>query len=541
MLVTMNEKELILFEAQSGALSVRLENASEEVCHIHSIVDPEAEGGYFCDLTIWGDIVILEGTGLGYHLNKVLMGIDKKITLIILEFFKENAQLCAEYLKGLYGVDPVVITSETKNREQELQKCIDNGGLVQVVKHPASYRAKHEFYDSLLNSVLRRRPVLAQKRNSVLLSGNFFLQRELNNAVVKADEQCTVIDYTKLKSAVAYENEIQYLMQETEPDLFISVNMLGFDGNGIFTEYTSRHGVPVAIWFVDDPRPILLSKREHIRGNMTAFCWERNYIQFLKDAGFSHVEYLPLATDPELFGCSAKPERKVPFAFVGTSMAGAFRSSLRKKFLWKKETEALVYEIAEQILSDPSMDIASMIQRCANTAQVSFSDERNRVWLQSYCIHTAGMLKRKRIIESMKPFSIEIFGDADGWQELVGNGFSVHPPVDYATKLHEVYGSVSVNLNVTSSQMPTAVNQRVFDIPVSGNFLISDYQKDLDELFEKDEIVVYHSKEELAELYSRYSSDEHSCRIITQKARERILNEHTYVRRYESMRKKMFS
>jgi spore maturation protein CgeB len=51
------------------------------------------------------------------------------------------------------------------------------------------------------------------------------------------------------------------MLQKSKPDLFISVNMLGFDGNGIFTEYTSRFGVPVAIWFVDDPRPILLSQR----------------------------------------------------------------------------------------------------------------------------------------------------------------------------------------------------------------------------------------------------------------------------------------
>jgi spore maturation protein CgeB len=218
-----------------------------------------------------------------------------------------------------------------------------------------------------------------------------------------------------------------------------------------------------------------------------------------------------------------------------------FRSSLRKKFLWKKEIEGLVYEIAEQLLSDPSMDISSMIQQRAHAAEISSSDKRNSVWLQSYCIHTAGMLKRKRIIESLKSFSIELFGDADGWQELVGDGFSIHPPVDYATKLPGVYSSISVNLNITSSQMSTAVNQRVFDIPVSGNFLITDYQKDLDELFDKDEIVVYRSNEELAELYLRYRNDEHSRRRITQRARERILSEHTYIHRYESIRNKMFS
>jgi hypothetical protein len=208
-------KEICSFEAQSGALSARIEDSSGDVRHIHSIVDPEAEGSYFCDLTIWGDVVILEGTGLGYHLNRALKEVDKKITLIILEFYQKSAQLCAEYLKALYKVDPVVITSETKNREQELRKYCNNGGLVQVIKHPASYRANREFYESLLIIPLGVKTVSTHKRNSVLLSGNFFLQRELNNAAVKVDEHCTAMIYTKITSAVSYEKrDTAYVTEE---------------------------------------------------------------------------------------------------------------------------------------------------------------------------------------------------------------------------------------------------------------------------------------------------------------------------------------
>jgi spore maturation protein CgeB len=89
--------------------------------------------------------------------------------------------------------------------------------------------------------------------------------------------------------------------------------------------------------------------------------------------------------------------------------------------------------------------------------------------------------------------------------------------------------------------MTTAVNQRVFDVPVTGNFLITDYQKDLEELFNNDEVVVYHSTEELKELYSHFSSNEVSRRNIISKARERILKEHTYKERYLTMRKMMFN
>jgi spore maturation protein CgeB len=537
----MNSFELVLFEAQSGALSAKLEHSDGSTLHLHSLVDPEAEGRHFYDLTIWGEIIVLEGTGLGYHLNLALKGINKNVTLIILEYYKKCADRCAASLQELYGVEPVIITSETKNREQIFKEHLDKGRLIQVIKHPASYKANQKFYDLMFHSVTWSTAHSGQSKNTVLFSGKFFLQRELNNAVVTAGERCTALKYEMLKSPVAYEKEVQYIVQSGKPDLFISVNMLGFDGNGIFSEYTYRYGIPVAVWFVDDPRPILMSQKEHIRDNMTAFCWERDYIESLRTAGFSNVHYLPLATDPELFSGTVLSNKKIPLAFTGTSMAGTFRSSLRNKFMWKQEFEPFVYEIAEQLIASPSLDVASLIQRYPNTGKVHFSDKRNNVWLHSYIIHTAGMLKRKRIIESMRSFSIEIFGDRDGWSELVGNEYTVHPPVDYTTKLQEVYNTVNVNLNITSCQMTSAVNQRVFDVPVSGNFLITDYQKDLDELFEPDEIVKYHTTDELIELYNHFSGDESSRKKITQKARQRILNEHTYVNRYLSMRQKIFS
>jgi spore maturation protein CgeB len=148
------------------------------------------------------------------------------------------------------------------------------------------------------------------------------------------------------------------------------------------------------------------------------------------------------------------------------------------------------------------------------------------------------MLKRKNIIGALKNHSIELFGDTGGWSELLGKGFRIHPPVDYNGVLPEIYSSIAVNLNITSCQMTTAVNQRVFDVPVTGNFLITDYQKDLEELFNNDEVVVYHSTEEL---YSHFSSNEVSRRNIISKARERILKEHTYKERYLTMRKMMFN
>ena len=53
-----------LFTAQTGESSARLEDENGNTIHLHSLVDPRLESRYFQDLNIWGDRIILLGTGL---------------------------------------------------------------------------------------------------------------------------------------------------------------------------------------------------------------------------------------------------------------------------------------------------------------------------------------------------------------------------------------------------------------------------------------------------------------------------------------------
>jgi spore maturation protein CgeB len=79
--------------------------------------------------------------------------------------------------------------------------------------------------------------------------------------------------------------------------------------------------------------------------------------------------------------------------------------------------------------------------------------------------------------------------------------------------------------------MPSGVNQRVFDIPLCGGFVISDPQEDLGELFADDEVVTYSSVEHLKELVTRYTANEKERLVISERAMKRIKGEHTYYHR----------
>jgi spore maturation protein CgeB len=79
--------------------------------------------------------------------------------------------------------------------------------------------------------------------------------------------------------------------------------------------------------------------------------------------------------------------------------------------------------------------------------------------------------------------------------------------------------------------MAAAVNQRVFDCPAAGGFLLTDAQPSLASLFDAGEVAVYHSIEECRDLLRWYRARPRSrCQLVS-KARLRILDQHTYAHR----------
>jgi spore maturation protein CgeB len=98
------------------------------------------------------------------------------------------------------------------------------------------------------------------------------------------------------------------------------------------------------------------------------------------------------------------------------------------------------------------------------------------------------------------------------------------------------YRACEVNLNFTSIQMPGAVNQRVFDCPAAGGFLLTDAQSDLAELFDAErEVASFGSIEECLKKLKWFREHLAARREVASNARSRILREHTYAHRMRSI------
>ena len=374
-------------------------------------------------------------------------------------------------------------------------------------------------------------------KKALAFFGDFFCEEEVRRALRAHSIEPVSFEYKKYGHGIDFEACLSRLIQEEKPDFILSINMKGFDGNGETGRVAKRLGVPLIVWFVDDPRPILLNNRNHINPGMTAYCWEKEHIPFLRDAGFHKTEFLPLACDPDLFTGAPKARMRspTPLGFVGTSMVDRFAANIRDKFLWSDSLSPLVESCADKLVADFRVYESLPVIAEKLGMRLPFFDERNITWLAAYIIHHASMKKRKAIVGALLPMGIETFGDPEGWKDLLGAAVKTHANIDYRHTLASVYQSIAININITSCQMPTAVNQRVFDVPITGSFVISDRQKDLLTLFRPQEIVTYETLEDLQEKVGFYLHHETERRKITGLAQKRILGEHTYAHRIKKI------
>ena len=528
---------LVLFTAQSGALSARLDGADGTALHLHSLVDPERESAFFSDLTFWGDRVILAGCGLGYHLKSAIGSLGGDARLLLIEYYDELASRCLSRFPDEVRDRVTVVSRTDPGARNRVTEFISQGKYVQVVKHPPSFRAHREYYRDLL-SVAGRKPSAARLPGTVMvMQGNFFLEKEIEAATENGKTAAVPFPYDKWESVTAYESELQRQLQTAQPGAVISVNMLGFDGNGILPEYCRRMGIPLIVWFVDDPRPILLNRKRFVTDSMIAGTWEREYIPWLREQGFGSVNYLPLATDPRQFAATEGGSVTIDCGFVGTAMGSSFLREIADKFLWRAEYGPLAAMVAAKLVCYNRVEVDRLIEEaCRGCSPVlPIDDNHTRTWLRSYILHTASMIKRKKVLSALLPLGIETFGDPEGWHELFGSGIITHPDIDYRTEIGSCYRAIRVTVNSTSCQMPTALNQRVFDVPVSGGFVLNDDQADLHELFPEDEIATYRTPEECADKVRFYLSNETRRNEIAAAARTHILNEHTYFHRLQTL------
>jgi spore maturation protein CgeB len=525
----MNRAKLKIFRALSGHPSARLQFEDGRQLHLHSTVRPEAESKYLAPITVWGEAVLLLGVGFGYHLAPYWAQLADGRPVILVDCFETFRSKGVERLGQ--GSASLCVGPESADGLDRIREHLE-GKTVQVIRHPASCAADPEYYDRVERALLPPSSHGGKGqaiRRVMVLCGNFFFQDELGDAVEKSGRECVRFEYEAIPSEQRAAR-FQEVLARFRPDLVLTVGFKGCDAEGEILAICGRRGLPVGVWFVDDPRPNCLAFRKQIDSQIYAFCWERAYLPGLERWGFGGVCYLPLAACEGIFDGGNFPGSELGISFTGSAMGESFLADVRRRFMWDSSLAPEVELRARQVLSG-QRDALSVLHE-----NPPFPDEKNNTWFTSLVLHTASGLKRQATCRSLLGEGLVLVGDPEGWTAALGPGSRVLPHVDYSTQLGGIYQHSAININITSCQMPTAVNQRLFDAPLAGGFLVTDAQPDALALFQEgEELIIYRSVEELLEQCRFYLSRPASRARVVEGAQRRIRAEHCVRHRLERM------
>lgn len=323
------------------------------------------------------------------------------------------------------------------------------------------------------------------------------------------------------------------------PDFLFCINHLGFDKRGWLTAFLKEACLPAATWYADHPNLIIRAYPENVSEWVSVFVWDRHYMAGLKDLGFPWVTYLPLAADTSLF----RPYRHPPIdrfgshaaAFVGDTWSQRINQQL-SRYAGQAATLAYIEAAALNFQwNDHYQAKTDLMEVFPGFAQLPVGEQ---VDLEAAVLWRACQQDRVERVSALTPAGLKVFGDP-AWSDFLPDSSAYGGCLDYHQELPAFYQCVEVNLNFTSLQMKNGLNQRVFDVPAAGAFVLTDNKETLWEMFAPEEVVTFHNLDDAREKLAYYLKYPETRRRLAARARERVLSQHTYGHRAQTMLNQM--
>lgn len=532
-----------IVEGRRGFPTVKVAGENGCEAYLHSIYDPVREASAASPGRVDAATLVFLGAGLGYHIPQALLDNPQTKRVVIVEIYPELARCAASRVENPDIALDVVCAGSTEGPPAIPAGLI--ASEIRIIPHTPSINANPSWYSecqAILATAGRHGkgdhlPSCGRPLNITLLYGAYYCQSECKRGLESLGHRVAIIDYR------AGDNETVFLLQkaisEGRADLVFCINMRGMDRRGVMSEMLRRTGIPLAIWFVDSPEFILQGELLPPPDVARVFLWDKSYTERVRSLGYA-VDYLPLAADEGAAMAASRSERFCSgVSFVGNALIGGFLSRLASRFPKTPEMLALADRAAAAVVNARGCQVEALDDILSAEECGPMGEER--LFLRAYAMHSATTIYRSALLERLLPHGVTFFGDPEGWRELFGRCIDARPDVNYFSETPSVYASSEISFNATSLQMPHGVNQRIFDAPLCGGFLLTDRQGALFELFAENEVAVYDGPGDVAEKAAFYLAEPGLRGEIAAKARQRILGEHTYRVRMGQMLEKLRS
>lgn len=156
----------------------------------------------------------------------------------------------------------------------------------------------------------------------------------------------------------------------------------------------------------------------------------------------------------------------------------------------------------------------------------------------AYLVDTLANAKRRMdMLKAFLPLGLKVAG-SDQWLTILPKTYrQAHIHWDALRDPAPLYRSASINLNIHSLQLPSAVNLRVVDIIAAGGFVLSDWVQDFDGsiLTEGKEVATFRTIEEGLRLAQYYLNHPDERKATIDRGQERLRRDHTLHHRAQTI------
>jgi len=332
-----------------------------------------------------------------------------------------------------------------------------------------------------------------------------------------------------------------------KPDIIFFFFFFGQDKECNLLRAFSILGIKTVSWFIDNP----FYFKSHLNNmkslnNFFCFSWDTFYVPLLKKHNILNVFYLPQATNPERFQNSEKTtkeeekhfKQKITFAgnldlYVLDNLLSQILNSIS---LADNIVYLLIEECSKQVLQEYDKATFEIIEDYLKKNNLEQELNQYTFSLAKIIEYKLSIFFRVELARSLEAMPFAIWGEERDWKKVTTKT-PLLGRVSYFKNMPKVYKGSEINLNISRIQQRYGTNQRVFDVPASKSFLISDYKQELENLFEiGKEIVVFYDIQDLKTKLIYYSDEKKRLPII-QKGFTKVISSHTYRHRMQEVLK----
>ena len=277
---------------------------------------------------------------------------------------------------------------------------------------------------------------------------------------------------------------------------------------------------------------------KNIEHKSTHFCLEDTNIEDLKAIGFKNVH--------KIWHASELQPLTVDSPRYNVSFVGHFFPSLDAYPKTKIENELhihlAVYKLKQQDLGfEASKYYADLVKQDKNIPTDPLSQFAHKQELiDGFTELTLPM--RGEVLSAINAEKIDVFGgdlsqslDRRSPYKIQDEKFIYYLPTLEYTNVNQIYANSKFNINISSFQMDSAVNNRVIDVIASGGFLLTDKKNDLEKIAPVFKEITFSTKEELNSLIENYSVNNKKYKEIGSILQKEIVIKFTYLNQVKNI------